>query len=46
MRGLVKGKRWLLLTRWVNLTWTKRQRLNHLFVLNLRLLQAYLLLKA
>jgi transposase len=43
MRGLVKGKRWLLLTRWVNLTSRKRQELNALFALNRRLLKAYLL---
>jgi transposase len=43
MRGVVKGKRWLLLTRWVHLTRDKRQQLNHLFALNRRLLKAYLL---
>ena len=43
MRGLVKGKRWLLLTRWVNLTAGKRRQLNELFRLNRRLLKAYLL---
>jgi len=42
-RGLVKGKRWLLLTRWVNLDNEKRQLLNDLFRLNRRLLKAYLL---
>jgi transposase len=42
-RGLVKGKRWLLLTRWVNLDDGKRQLLNDLFRLNRRLLKAYLL---
>jgi transposase len=42
-RGLVKGKRWLLLTRWVNLTSGKRRDLNALFALNRRLLKAYLL---
>ena len=42
-RGLVKGKRWLLLTRWVNLHDRKRQLLNDLFPLNRRLLKAYLL---
>src|ERR1700674_1582684 len=42
-RGLVKGKRWLLLTRWVNLTAGKRRQLNELFTLNRRLLKAYLL---
>src|SRR5213078_5200261 len=36
MRGIVKGKRWLLLTRWVNLESRKRQELNGLFVLNSR----------
>jgi transposase len=43
MRELVKGKRWLLLTRWVNLTSRKRQELNTLFALNRKLLKAYLL---
>lgn len=43
MRGLVKGKRWLLLSRWVNLDAGKRQLLNELFRLNRRLLKAYLL---
>jgi transposase len=43
MRGLVKGKRWLLLTRWVNLSGPKRQELNTLFSINRRLLKAYLL---
>ena len=42
-RGLVKGKRWLLLTRWLNLTPGKRQELNALFSMNRRLLKAYLL---
>jgi transposase len=36
MRGVVKGKRWLLLSRWVNLTAGKRQELNQLFALNRR----------
>ena len=43
LRGLVKGKRWLLLTRWVNLTAGKRRQLNELFAFNRRLLKAYLL---
>jgi transposase len=43
MRGIVKGKRWLLLTRWVNLDSRKRQLLNQLFRLNRRMLKAYLL---
>ena len=43
MRGLVKGKRWLLLSRWLNLTGIKRQELNTLFSMNRRLLKAYLL---
>ncbi len=42
-RELVKGKRWLLLTRWVHLTAHKKQQLNSLFALNRRLLKAYLL---
>jgi transposase len=43
MRDLVKGKRWLLLSRWVNLTAGKRQELNQLFALNRKVLKAYLL---
>jgi transposase len=43
MRGLVQGKRWLLLTRWINLTWDKRQKLNSLFALNRKLFKAYVL---
>ena len=35
MRGVVKGKRWLLLTRWVHLTADKRQQL--------KVMKAYLL---
>jgi len=31
MRDLVKGKRWLLLSRWANLTAGKRLQLNELF---------------
>jgi transposase len=42
-RGLVKGKRWLLLTRWVNLSEAKQQELNRLFALNRKLMKAYLL---
>ena len=43
LRGLVKGKRWLLLSRWVNLNSEKRQLLNELFRLNRRMMKAYLL---
>ena len=43
MREIVKGKRWLLLSRWVNLTSSKQQELNTLFALNRKLLKAYLL---
>ena len=43
MRGLVKGKRWLLLTRWMNLSAVKRQELNQLFTLNRKLFKAYML---
>jgi transposase len=42
-REVVKGKRWLLLTRWVNLSSEKRQMLNRLFALNRRIMKAYLL---
>ena len=43
MRELVKGKHWLLLTRWVNLNASKKRMLNELFALNRRLMKAYLL---
>jgi transposase len=43
MREVVKGKRWLLLTRWMNLSSGKRQELNRLFALNRKLFKAYLL---
>ena len=39
----MKGKRWLLLTRWVNLESRQRQELNGLFALNRRVMKAYLL---
>ena len=42
-REVVKGKRWLLLSRWVNLTAGKQQQLNRLFALNRRIMKAYLL---
>jgi len=42
MRSVVKGKRWLLLTRWMNLDNKKRQQLNELFALNRRVMKAYL----
>jgi hypothetical protein len=41
MRDVVKGKRWLLLTRWINLTPGKRQQLNQLFAMNRRVFKAY-----
>jgi transposase len=43
MRGVLKGKRWLLLTRWMNLDTQKREQLNQLFVLNRRVMKAYFL---
>jgi len=43
VRQVVKGKRWLLLSRWVHLTAAKRQQLNALFALNRRVFKAYLL---
>ena len=42
-RSLVKGKRWLLLSRWVNLSEDKQQVLNELFRLNRRIMKAYLM---
>jgi transposase len=43
MRGLVKGKRWLLLSRWMNLDSGKKRQLTQLFALNRRVMKAYLL---
>jgi transposase len=42
-RALMKGKRWLLLTRWVNLAEAQKQLLNELFRMNRKMLKAYLL---
>jgi transposase len=42
-RGLVKGKRWLLLSRWLNLTSGKQNELIQLFALNRKLFKAYLI---
>ena len=42
-REVVKGKRWLLLTRWVHLGTDKKRQLNRLFALNRRVMKAYLL---
>ena len=42
-RELVKGKHWLLLTRWFHLSTGKKRLLNQLFGLNHRLMKAYLL---
>jgi len=42
-RAVVKGKRWLLLSRWVNLSENKQQQLNKLFAINRRIMKAYLL---
>lgn len=45
-REIVKGKSWLLLTRWVNLESGKKRLLNELFKLNRRIMKAYLLKEA
>jgi transposase len=42
-RELIKGKHWLLLTRWVHLSTNKKRQLNQLFALNRRVMKAYLL---
>ena|ERR1041385_3268649 len=42
-RELIKGKKWLLMSRWVNLTLDQRGELNRLFQLNRRVFKAYLL---
>ena len=42
LRGLMRGKRWLLLTRWSHLDRGQRQTLRDLFAVNRRLAKAYL----
>src|SRR5271156_3127421 len=42
-RGLIKGKKWLLMSRWKNLTVSQRGELNRLFQLNRRVFKAYML---
>ena len=42
-RNMVRGKRWLLLSSWVNLDRSKKRQLNQLFALNRRVMKAYLL---
>jgi len=42
-RGLIRGKKWLLLSRWRNLSNQHRGDLNELFGMNRRLFKAYLL---
>ena len=43
MRDLIKGKKWLLLSRWKNLEPKQRGVLNRLFQLNRRVFKAYML---
>lgn len=43
LRAVMRGKRWLLLTRWRNLTPLKRGQLNEALSLNRRLFKAYYL---
>ena len=43
MRDLIKGKKWLLLSRWKNLLPRQRGVLNRLFQLNRRVFKAYML---
>ena len=43
LRAIMRGKRWLLLTRWKNLTRKKRGLLNQAFAVNRRLFKAYYL---
>lgn len=42
-REIVRGRRWLLLARWVHLNTDKKRQLNQLFALNRRVMKAYLL---
>jgi transposase len=43
MRDLIKGKKWLLMSRWKNLASNQRGILNRLFQLNRRVFKAYML---
>ena len=43
MRDVIKGKKWLLLSRWKNLAKNQRGLLNRVFHLNRRVFKAYLL---
>src|SRR5260370_17031004 len=43
MRDLIRGKKWLLLSRWKNLLSKQRGVLNRLFQINRRFFKAYLL---
>ena len=43
MRDVIKGKKWLLLSRWKNLVPRQRGVLNRLFQLNRRVFKAYML---
>ena len=43
MRDLIKGKKWLLASRWANLTVESRGELNKLFQLNRKVFKAYML---
>lgn len=43
LRAVMRGKRWLLLTRWHNLTRAKKSQLQYAFSLNRRLFKAYYL---
>jgi hypothetical protein len=45
-REVVRGKRWLLLSRWAHLNTNKKRQLNQLFALNRRVLKDYLLKQA
>jgi transposase len=42
-RELIKGKKWLLMSRWMNLTQESRGELNRLFQLNRRVFKGYML---
>src|SRR5215467_3408072 len=42
-RDIVRGKRWLLLSSWINLDRSKKRQLNQVFALNRRVMKAYLL---
>ena len=45
-RDLIKGKKWLLMSRWKNLSRVQRGELNRLFQMNRKVFKAYMLMES